>query len=383
VDSGEQKTVIEGRRDLAGGRIAGSLQSDKSADASKCFTSITYTADGNYILAGGRTKFACVYSVRNGSLIKKFQLSHNKSLEGIVDEMNSRSMTDGINVETLQGGNLRGAGVARDQSTEFLAANVLPGTGGTRDGGQRNVRPELITHGIRFSPSGRDWAAATTQGLQLFSVDPTLLFVPIDLDMAVTPQAVTQALATEQYPMALTMALQLGEGEIIRTAVGATPLEAVPIVVRSLDTRLLVDFMRFLADEVVSSRHVEFFLSWVQALLNYFGQFLQGDPVPYQASLRALVRAVGVIEKDIQRAVDDNHYMLQFLQTQSDFLAKEAETTTTKAVEDDNNNGTEIALMPESENSNASSQESESEEQEVVVVVPSPKVTRASKRTRK
>ena len=389
VDSGEQRTVIEGRRDLAGGRVAGSLQSDKSADASKCFTSITYTADGNYILAGGRTKFACVYSVRNGSLIKKFQLSHNKSLEGILDEINSKNMTDGINVETLRGGNLRGAGVARDQGSEFLAANVLPGAGGSRDGGQRNVRPELITHGIRFSPSGRDWAAATTQGLQLFSVDPTLLFVPVDLDMAVTPQAVTQALATEQYPVALSMSLQLGEGDIIRKAVGSTPLEAVPIVVRSLDTRLLVDFMRFLADEVVSSRHVEFFLSWVQALLRYFGQFLQGDPVPYQASLRSLVRAVGVIEKDIQKAVDDNHYMLQFLATQSNFLAKEAAATatvgddgngTTAEDDDEGDVGSEIALLLDGEQDSEESEESEASSEEVV---PSPKVTRASKRLRK
>ena len=98
------------------------------------------------------------------------------------------------------------------------------------------------------------------------------------------------------------------------------------MVVRSLDTRLLAGFMRFLADEVVSSRHVEFFLHWVQGLLMYFGPFLQSDPIPYQASLRSLVRAVSVVEKDIQRAVDDNQYMLQFLQTQRDFLMHSVDT---------------------------------------------------------
>jgi hypothetical protein len=144
--------------------------------------------------------------------------------------------------------------------------------------------------------------------------------VPLDLDIAVTPQAVKQAIATQQYPMALSFSLQLGEGEIIRHAVGETPQDAIPIVVRSLDTRLLGDFMRFLADEVVASRHMEFYLAWVSALLTYFGPFLQADPVPYQASLRALVRAVSGLERETQRAADDNHHTLAFLQSQRPFL---------------------------------------------------------------
>jgi len=323
TESGEQRRIIEGRRDLAGGRLTNSAQSAKSSDSAKCFTTLTYTADGSCILAGGRTKYACVYSASSGALIKKFQLSHNKSLEGIADEINSRGFVDGINVDALRGGGISGAGASgAGGSSELLAANTLPGAGkgsSTRDG-SRSTRPELVTHCLRFSPSGRDWAAATTQGLQLFSVDPALLFVPIDLDVTVTPQAVSQAIAQQQYPLALSFSLQLGEGDTIRKAVGATPIDAVPIVVRSLDKRLLGDLMRFLADELVTSRHMEFYLAWVSALMTFFGPFLQSDPVPYQAALRSLVRAVGGLEREIQRGADDNHHMLNFLQSQRPFL---------------------------------------------------------------
>ncbi len=323
TESGEQIKVIEGRRDLAGGRLTNSAQSAKSSDAAKCFTTITYTADGSCILAGGRTKYACVYSAATGALIKKFQLSHNMSLEGIADEINSRGFVDGINVDALRGSGLAGAGSTRDESNgELLAANTLPGAGkgsSSRDG-SRSTRAELVSHCLRFSPSGRDWAAATTQGLQLFSVDPALLFVPLDLDIAVTPQAVTQAIASQQFAMALTFSLQLGEGDVIRKAIGATPLSAVTMVVRSIDPRLLGDLMRFLADEVVTSRHLEFYLTWVSSLLTFFGPFLQSDPVPYQAALRSLVRAVGALEREMQRNADDNQHMLAFLQSQRSFL---------------------------------------------------------------
>ena len=65
-----------------------------------------------------------------------------------------------------------------------------------------------------------------------------------------------------QFPTALTFALQLGEGQLLRETAGSIPAEAVEMVVRSLDTRLLSDLMRFLADELVLSKHVEFYLKW-------------------------------------------------------------------------------------------------------------------------
>ena len=78
VDSGTQLSSIEGRRDISGGRLTTDAMSADNAARSKYFTSVVYTADGNFILAGGRSKFTCIYVVATGILIKKFQLSHNR-----------------------------------------------------------------------------------------------------------------------------------------------------------------------------------------------------------------------------------------------------------------------------------------------------------------
>jgi hypothetical protein len=58
---------------------------------------------------------------------------------------------------------------------EFKAASMLPGGDGHRGGsgggglgdGSRTTRPTILTAAVRFSPTGREWAAATTQGLQV------------------------------------------------------------------------------------------------------------------------------------------------------------------------------------------------------------------------
>ena len=49
--------TIEGRKDIAGGRLATDRITAKHADASKCFESVCYSADGSCLLAGGSTKY--------------------------------------------------------------------------------------------------------------------------------------------------------------------------------------------------------------------------------------------------------------------------------------------------------------------------------------
>ena len=48
-----------------------------------CFTSLCYTADGRCILAGGRSKFICIYNVAHQILLKKFQISRNRAFDGM------------------------------------------------------------------------------------------------------------------------------------------------------------------------------------------------------------------------------------------------------------------------------------------------------------
>ena len=263
----------------------------------------------------------CLYSVRVKVLVKKYQLSFNRSLDGIVDVTNSRDVVDGIHIDTVQGG---GGGDSDDD--EHRATSVLPGAGTgakARDSGSRSTREELICSSLRFSPSGREWSVATTQGLQIFSLDTSLQFAPMDLDETVTPQTVHRAISSRNYDRAIAYSLQLGDAVLIRKAVGAVPVDSIDMVCRSVDVRLLGDLFRFLADELTFSRHMEFYLRWCHAMLHFFGPYLQTDGGPYQASLRALIRAISGVEREAQSHADDNHYTLEFMLTQLPLLLQQ------------------------------------------------------------
>ena len=50
---------------------------------------------------------------------------------------------------------------------------------------------------------GQAWAAATTEGLLLYSLDPGLVFDPFELELGITPESVQKALNQKQYARGL------------------------------------------------------------------------------------------------------------------------------------------------------------------------------------
>ena len=50
------KGTVEGRRDMAGGKVIGDLRSGANVAAGKSFKALAYSADGALLLAGGDSK---------------------------------------------------------------------------------------------------------------------------------------------------------------------------------------------------------------------------------------------------------------------------------------------------------------------------------------
>lgn len=56
-------------------------------------------------------------------------------------------------------------------------------------------RPVIQTKCLRIAPTGRSWAAATTEGVLVYSIDDSFIFDPTDLDIDVTPEVLCYCLA--------------------------------------------------------------------------------------------------------------------------------------------------------------------------------------------
>ena len=61
--------------------------------------SLTYSADGSCTIAGGLSRYVCIYAIAPRILLRKYQLSHNRSLDGVLDKLNSSHRVEGGDVD--------------------------------------------------------------------------------------------------------------------------------------------------------------------------------------------------------------------------------------------------------------------------------------------
>lgn len=333
VEDAVQQAGIDGRRDISGGRKVTDRRTAANAAGTKSFNSITYSADGSCLLAGGNSKYICLYDVGTGSLVKKFTVSINTSLDGTQEFLDSRLMTEagprGLIDETGELSDL-----------EDRIDRSLPGAK-RGDAGARTTRPEVRVTAAAFSPTGRSFCAASTEGLLVYSLDTMFVFDPFDLDINITPDsilatleaaksnsstALTSSSSSEPPPTAadtdtsnpsflkaLIMAFRLNESSLIRTVYESIPSADIPHVVRSLPTVYITRMLRFVAAAADESPHLEFNLLWIQALLAIHGRYIKENAGSFAPELRAVQRAVDEIRDDLKRLSEKNVYSLEYL----------------------------------------------------------------------
>lgn len=91
------------------------------------------------------------------------------------------------------------------------------------DMASRNFKPEINVFSVRFSPTAQSWAAATTEGLLIYSLDRGIVFDPLNLSMEVTTKSTRESLLKQQYSTALLMALKLNGDKLIKEIIEQIP----------------------------------------------------------------------------------------------------------------------------------------------------------------
>ncbi|KAI8359118.1 WD40-repeat-containing domain protein [Choanephora cucurbitarum] len=305
--------TVDGRKDIMGGRKKDDRTSADNAASGKCFNSLCYTADGTSIIGSGTSKYICIYDVATSFLIKKFTISKNLSLDGTQEMLNSKHMTEFGSLEELD---------SEGSDIEDRQDFSLPGTK-TGDLSVRKARPEVKSNSVRFSPTGRSWAAATTDGLMIYSLDEDILFDPFDLEIDITPETVLEALGEKEYLKSLCMAFRLNEKPLLHTVFEGVPPDSVELVAREMPEKYLFKLLTFVGTHMETSPHIEFHLMWVTHVMTAHGRYLRDHRGQFQPVFRALHKGVNRVRDDIASLCDSNQYTLQYLLRQQSIYRKQ------------------------------------------------------------
>ncbi|KFM72539.1 Periodic tryptophan protein 2-like protein, partial [Stegodyphus mimosarum] len=296
----EQTGSIEGRNDLYVGRRETDMITAKMLLKSQAFSTLCYTADGECILAAGRSKFVCIYNVKDRILMKKFEITCNLSFDAVEDFINRRRMTNFGNKALIE--------KRLDEETITVA---VPGSK-KLDKSSRSVKPEISVSAIQFSPTGRAWGATTTEGLLVYSLDNNLVFDPFDLDIDNTPQNIRKTLANGDYSHAIMMALRLNETGVTMEVVESIKPDAIETLVSYLPLLYAEKLLRFVVDQLEVSPHLEFYVMWIQYILTAHGANMKNH-AGSKSTLRAMQKNLSRRAEELEKVCSTFKYMLEYI----------------------------------------------------------------------
>lgn len=307
IESGKMVREIDGRKDILQGRYREDEFTSKNSKRGKHFDSIAYSFDGLTLIAAGNNNSICMYDLPNEVLLKRFKISLNMQLNGTLEYLNSKNIVDGQAVDLVDR-----SGEISDSEENHKSDLKLPGSH-RGDVGLRSTRPEIRVMSVGFSPTANAFAAASTEGLLIYSVDDGLIFDPIDLDIDVTPENTLQCLKDKEYLNAIAMAFRLNETYLIHKVYETIQKDDIKLVANDLPVIYVPRILEFIGSIAIDSPHAEFNLLWIESLITAHGKYITKNKHIFAKGLRSIQRFLTRIVKDVVDYGYKVNYLSQFL----------------------------------------------------------------------
>lgn len=298
--------TIDTRLDTDPSRGSRDVITRQSAGKSKTFTRIRFSPDGNLLLAGGESNNFCIYSVPDRLILKKWHITENRSLDGVVLDFNRRNFTDFGNMQLVDTSD------EEDDEPDNKMLIKLPGTKNF-DLGERRSRPEVNVYEVAYCPTGRRFAVCSTEGVAVYSLDTVSMFDPFQLDSQTNANVIKRALSNNDYSTALMASLRLNNSQYISDSLESTSITQIPLVASSLPVMYAERLLKWMVEGNVmsSTRHSHFYMIWLRAILQQHGMQLKGRADV--ATLTGIQQIVAHHQQHITKLANQNKFAMNWL----------------------------------------------------------------------
>lgn len=295
----DENFIIECKRDAAGGRGISDRFTSKNNPNNKRFNSISYSPDGGFLLAGGNSKYICIYDLKHRVLISKISFTENRSLSGVLDKLNSKQMTEAGPIDEFELGEYDG-----DQEFDEHGIPVK-----SRPGILRNVvKVQVKASKVAYSSTGRSFAVVTSEGLLIYSMEHNEKWMPMGLDIEISKPKIVESLIKEEYVSALISALVMAEDDLTWKVLMRIPLNEVNMVVSQIRGNELISLVCLLGQQAGKTCELGVIMAWTKELCKVHSQKLRG-----RSEIRNLLRNMAKKYSEMAWMTQDNTYLLQYL----------------------------------------------------------------------
>ena len=300
IETGAIKNILDVSRDIWGGRLNNEKISAKNATRNKFLNTIHYNLPGNLIICGGNSQYALIYDMQYQILVKKFVLTHNRSLNGLLYKLNSKYDN---NKNLLQSEN---NGFDSEDELEFSnkQKNILPGD-------KSSLVPEVKINSIQFSNTNRSFAVGTTEGIYIFSLDKSLSFNKLSIGIEVTLKDVVDAFNEGNYIKGIIYSIYLKKIDILEKYFDSIPISNVQLIADKIPFNLVSPLLDYLCNKLEKDTNVQYIMIWIHLLLKKNCKQLKNSK--NKAVFINLHKSLMKIFKGIENIVEDNIYTIKYL----------------------------------------------------------------------
>ncbi|KAI6224160.1 hypothetical protein M3Y95_00853700 [Aphelenchoides besseyi] len=263
--------ILETKLDLDTVRERGQQLKKETVQKNKSYTCLEFSPTGSLLLVGGQSSLFSIYDFAARTILRRIRLSHNMSIEGTNPRFTPFAHGDQIESDDEDTNSIRAPGVAR------------------KDPSERVHRPSLQLRQFSFNPIGRSFAAVTTEGVQIYSLDNHRRFQPRRLAENVTPAAIENSLYSDEYSQALCMSLALNDGVLLERTLNDMPYKEISMVIGDLLDAEAGELLKWLAANItrVGRMRIARYFSICRELVYAFGHVFKAQ-LAFSDSITAL-----------------------------------------------------------------------------------------------
>ena len=300
IDTGSIKNILDVSKDIWGGRLNEEKIAAKNATRNKYLNSIHYNLPGNLLICGGNSQYVLIYDMQYQILVKKFVLTHNRSLNGLLYKLNSKYDN---NKTLLQQDN---NGLDSEDELEYnnKQKNILPGN-------KTNLIPEVKINSIKFSNTNRSFAVGTTEGIYIYSLDKSLSFNKLSISIEVTLKDALDAFENNNYIKGIIYSIYLKKIDLLDKYFNSIPISQVQLIVDKIPFSLVSPLLDYLCIKLEKDIHLQYIMIWINLLLKKNCRQLKNSK--NKAVFMNLHRALMKMFKGIVNIVEDNIYTIKYL----------------------------------------------------------------------
>lgn len=190
--------------------------------------SLDFTFDNRFMVSGGEANTIKVISVDTGDVVQTLRVSDNKEWENYKEVLGKESFKP------------------------FDKTKII----------------EVLK--IVHSSSQREFYILTREGVSIY--EPSFIkFMPLHLDVSLTPESTRRYLDTGEYLKAAIGSLKINEYEIVKEVVVSCPIEKIEGVVKHLDMELVRNLRPVISRMLDNSMHHLIAIRWLKFIVFYFG----------------------------------------------------------------------------------------------------------------